>query len=187
MVEGHTEGITAATISEDQTLLATTGYDKSVRLSMLATGAPVAVLDHAASGTGLSFSPDSSHLAVVLEDDSVVSGLECMVTWVHAHVHAFMCMGFSAPSAPSSCYSQENALKRKQMTYGCHQPLAHLSLSHRESSCQQCGHAHTYTQVRTHIHPCAHTPAGGMGLGQPQWSASPGGTSGSHQCMCMEP
>ncbi|KAG2433079.1 hypothetical protein HYH02_012783 [Chlamydomonas schloesseri] len=72
VVEGHTDGLVAADISADEALLATAAYDKTVRVTRMATGAAVAVLDHPQPPTAVSFSPNCHYMAVSLEDHSVV-------------------------------------------------------------------------------------------------------------------
>ncbi|GFR44231.1 hypothetical protein Agub_g5422 [Astrephomene gubernaculifera] len=72
VVSGHTDGLVAADISGDEALLATAAYDKTVRVTRLAVGTAVAVLDHPQPPTSVSFSPDSRRMAVGLEDYTVV-------------------------------------------------------------------------------------------------------------------
>lgn len=62
----------AADISGDEQLLATVAYDKTVRVTRLSQGSPVAVLDHPQPPVTVSFSPNSRWMAVGLEDNTVV-------------------------------------------------------------------------------------------------------------------
>ncbi|GIM13509.1 hypothetical protein Vretimale_16605 [Volvox reticuliferus] len=72
VVDGHTDGLVAADISGDEQLLATAAYDKTVRVTRLTNGSPVAVLDHPQPPTVVCFSPNSRWMAVGLEDHTVV-------------------------------------------------------------------------------------------------------------------
>ncbi|GLI67543.1 hypothetical protein VaNZ11_011767 [Volvox africanus] len=72
VVDGHTDGLVAADISGDEQLLATAAYDKTVRVTRLGNGTPVAVLDHPQPPTMVCFSPNNRWMAVGLEDHTVV-------------------------------------------------------------------------------------------------------------------
>ncbi|KXZ46882.1 hypothetical protein GPECTOR_39g376 [Gonium pectorale] len=101
VVEGHTDGLVAADLSPDEQLLATAAYDRTVRVSRLATGAAVAVLDHPQPPVSVAFSPDSRRMAVALEDHSVVVWDlvgRCCLPSLDAHKATLSCLVWSPDS-----------------------------------------------------------------------------------------
>src|SRR5262249_41043987 len=72
VLAAHADLIYAVTFSPDNKLLATTGYDRLIKLWDVATGHEVWVLkDHSATVYSLSFSPDSKLLASGAADRAV--------------------------------------------------------------------------------------------------------------------
>ncbi len=63
--------------------MATGSYANTVRLHLIEDGSAVAVLDHAASATHIAFSPDSTLLAVALDNHTV----SVIVTPTHTVIH----------------------------------------------------------------------------------------------------
>ncbi len=84
-----------------QATLATGTYGKSVRLHLVASGAALAVLDHATPAVAIAFSPDNRLMAAVLEDFTVVVwdllARKCLPT-LTGHSAQVTCLAFSTDS-----------------------------------------------------------------------------------------
>lgn len=73
VVQSSHDSITSTTLNKDQTMLATASYEKVVQLHRMSDGVCLASLKQPGvpSGPGVTFSPDGSLLAVVLDSNSV--------------------------------------------------------------------------------------------------------------------